>query len=383
MKGFKINLDNTEMILEVDSTFKLAKMLNKYGAKKILLLYGMGSIKRNGLYKKVSNILIENAIDFVSFGGIKANPILKTVNKAVEFAKKENVDFILAVGGGSVIDSAKAIAANFIEGGDVWDYYIGKRIARSALPIGVILTIPATGSESNPYSVLSNDIDKKSASSKAFLPKFSLLDPVNTYSLALNQTAYGLIDIFVHVAEQYFVNEDGGVLRDYFCESVFKTVIKIAKPLLNNPKSEELRMESFWAGNIALSRFLMKGIKSSGDWATHSIEHQFSAINDMPHGAGLAIVFPAWLEIVAQKEPEKVLKFSKNIFNVDSVQDGIIKLRSFFESLNVPTYLLNDSIKSDDIKKIVDNSVRNEYLGDYVKLSKSDIESIVKISLKL
>ena len=381
MNGFKIKFDDTEMILKADSTFKVAEMIKKYGGGKVLLLYGMGSIKKNGLYEKITGILTENNVDFVTFGGIKPNPVVKTVNEAVEFAKREKVDFILAVGGGSVIDSAKAIAANFIEGGDVWDYYIGKRIAENALPIGVVLTIPATGSESNPYSVLSNDVDKRSSSSKAFLPKFSILDPQNTYSLPANQTAYGLIDIFVHVAEQYFVNEDGGVLRDYFCESVFKTVLDIAEPLLENLQSEDLRMESFRAGNIALSRFLMKGIKSSGDWATHSIEHQFSAINDMPHGAGLAVVFPAWLEIVAQKQPEKVLKFFKNVFNTDNITDGIKKLRNFFESLNVPTYLTDGSIKKENIKKIVENSVRNDFLGNYARLTRSDVEKIVKISL--
>jgi alcohol dehydrogenase YqhD (iron-dependent ADH family) len=187
----------------------------------------------------------------------------------------------------------------------------------------------------------------------------------------------------VHVAEQYFVAEDGGILRDYFCESVFKTVMEIAKPLLDNPKSEKLRMESFWAGNIALSRFLMKGIHSSGDWSTHTIEHQFSAINDMPHGAGLAIVFPAWLEVVSAKKPNKVTSFFKNVFNISSISEGIKQLRIFFESLNVPTYLSDDSIKEDDISKIVENSIRNKTLGNYVKLNKDDVKNIIKICLRL
>jgi len=383
MKGFKIKLDDTEIILKNDSTIETAKMIKKYGGNKVLLLYGMGSIKKYGIYDKIIKILDDSNISFVSFGGIKANPIVKTIDEAVLFAKSESVDFILAVGGGSVIDSAKAIAANIIEGGDVWDYYIGKRVAKKALPIGVVLTIAATGSESNPFSVLSNDNDKRSAYSIAFLPRFSILDPINTYSLPSIQTAYGLIDIFTHVSEQYFVDEEGGVLRDYFCESVFKTILDISLPLLENLGSQSLRMESFWAGNIGLSRFLMKGINSGGDWATHSIEHQFSAINDMPHGAGLAVILPAWLEVVSKKKPEKVLKFINNIFNKNNIDEGIKALRSFFESLGVPTYITDASITQKDIERIVDNSVRNEYLGNYVKLSKEDVESIVKISLKI
>ena len=343
MKKINIKLDNTEVILESGSTSKVSELIKKYNGKKVLFLYGQGSIKRNGLYDNIISQFKENNIDYITFSGIKPNPRIEKVYEAVKLSIKNSVDFILAVGGGSVIDSAKVIAASILEGGDSWDYFTYKRVAKKALPLGVVLTIPATGSESNPYTVISNKDDKKSASAEVFSPKFAILDPQNTISLPKDQTAYGLIDIFVHVAEQYFSLEDGGVLRDRFCEAVFLTTIDISLKLIDNLQDEELRMESLWAGNIALSRFLMKGLSSSGDWATHAIEHQISAINDIAHGAGLAIVFPAWLEVVGRKKPEKILKYGKTLFKKDSLKDIVKATRDFFESLGVKTYIDDNS----------------------------------------
>lgn len=382
MKNFEIRQDGAHVLLGTGFTAKVGELVKQYQGKKVLFLYGQQSIKKNGLYEKVISALNKEKIEFVELFGVKPNPVIEKVNEAIELCKKENVDFILAVGGGSVIDSAKAIAGGVAEGGDVWDYYLYKRSAQKALPIGVILTIPATGSESNSYTVLTNGSDKRGSGAKVFIPKFAILDPENVYSLPKNQTAYGLVDMFLHTTETYFVNDEFINLQEKFAEGLLKAVIEIGPKLVNDLTNEKLRKQSFWCGNVALSGFLSKGT-SGGDWVCHAIEHEFSAINDMAHGAGLAIVFPAWLTVVGKHNPKKVLRYSKEIFNVDTIEEGVAKTREFFESLGVETYLTDNSIKKEQFDHIINKLFAfSGVVGNYVKLTKEDIRDILNIAIK-
>ncbi len=380
MKNFKIIQDGTEIFLGDGESKRVGELVKKYGGEKVLLVYGKESIKKNGLYSKIVSQLEENGIKIYELSGIKPNPILEKVEEGIDICKKEEVDFILAVGGGSVIDSAKAIAGGALDSGSVWDYYQRLRTPKKALPLGVVLTIPATGSESNPYTVLSYKDEKRGTGSQYFIPKFAILDSENTLTLPLNQTAYGIVDMFLHICEQYFHN-DYTPIQDGISEGLLRAIIEIGKKLLESPNDKNLRGASLWAGNIALSGFLAKGT-SDGDWSSHSIEHEISAINDIAHGAGLAIIFPAWLEFVSKKNPTKVEKFGKYVFQTESIKTTIEAVRDFFESISVSTYITDNSIKISDFNKIATQATKFGDIGSYVKLNCDDIKEILKIAIK-
>ncbi|MBN2693452.1 iron-containing alcohol dehydrogenase [bacterium] len=380
MKNFKITQDGTEIYLGDGETKRMGELVKKYKGKKVLLVYGKESIKKNGLYEKIVFQLKENSIEHFDLSGVKPNPILEKVEEGIEICKRERIDFILAVGGGSVIDSAKAIAGGALDSGSVWDYYQQLRAPKEALPLGVVLTIPATGSESNPYTVLSYKDEKRGTGSPHFIPKFAILDPENTLTLPSNQTAFGVVDMFLHICEQYFHNEYTPI-QDGISEGLLRGVIEIGKGLLQSPNDKNLRAASLWAGNIALSGFLAKGV-NGGDWSSHSIEHEISAINDIAHGAGLAVIFPAWLEYVSKKNPKKIEQFGKYVFEMDSIESTIKAVRDFFESLSVSTFITDNSIKISDFDKIATQATKFGDIGGYVKLKKDDIKEILKIAIK-
>jgi len=325
--------------------------------KKCLIVIGQKSVKKSGIFDKCINNLNKVSVSYVLLENIQPNPRIEKVYEGIEMAKKNSVDFILAIGGGSVIDTAKAIAAGFYYEGDAWDFYIMRSEIKKALPIMVILTVAATGSEMNSISVIQNDSvrQKNSAQGYPLFPKVSILDPELTKTLSKDYTAYASVDIISHVLEGYFTSEDENTpLQDGFTESIVKTVIQETYKLMLNPLNIESRSNIMWASSLALSGFTTAGI-GRFKFENHLIEHALSAYYDIPHGAGLSIVIPAWMKENREKMKRKFEKFAKNIFNSKTADEGILRIESFFKDINAPTSLSHYKITN--IKELTDNII--------------------------
>lgn len=369
----------------------LKSELARYG-KRVLLVYGGGSIKKNGLYDKVISALNEAEADVFELSGVEPNPRLTTVQKGIDICQNENIDFLLAVGGGSVIDCTKAIAAGAEYDGDVWDIISKKTTAQKALPFGTVLTLAATGSEMNPDSVITNweTNEKYVWGSSVTHPAFSILDPEHTYSVPENQTVYGMVDMMSHVFEQYFHNVKNTPLQDRMCFAVLQTVIETAPKLLEDLQNYELRETILYAGTIALNGTLQMGY--FGDWASHTIEHAVSAVYDIPHAGGLAILFPNWMRHTLDHNVERFKNLMLNMFDIetegksdrDIALEGIDKLSAFWTSLGAPSRLADYDIGEDQLDKIADIAAKEmEYggFGNFMKLGRDDILAILKASL--
>ncbi|AJY75937.1 iron-containing alcohol dehydrogenase [Paenibacillus beijingensis] len=368
---------------------KIKDEIPEYG-RRILLLYGGGSIKKNGLYDQVTRALSEiPGAHVVELSGVEPNPRLTTVNKGIELIKQNDLDFILAVGGGSVIDCAKAIAVGVHYEGDVWDIVTNKAIPTKAVPIGTVLTISATGSEMNGGSVITNwaENDKRFFVSNHTFPKFSVLDPEITASVPKDQTVYGIVDIMSHVFEQYFHDSSKAPLQERFGESILQTTMEAAPKLIDDLHHFEYREVIMLNGTFALNGILSMGIEA--DWATHMIEHAVSAVHDIPHGGGLAILFPNWMEFVAAKKPVKVAQLGIRVFGIeaenrkdsDLAAETIRKLREFWSSLGAPSKLSDYGINDSEIDLMAERAMVAETIGNYVPLTKKDVESILRNSI--
>lgn len=332
----------------------LKSELARYG-KRVLLVYGGGSIKKNGLYDNVISALNEAEADVFELSGVEPNPRLTTVKKGIDICQNEKIDFLLAVGGGSVIDCTKAIAAGAEYDGDVWDIISKKTTAQKALPFGTVLTLAATGSEMNPDSVITNweTNEKYVWGSSVTHPAFSILDPEHTYSVPENQTVYGMVDMMSHVFEQYFHNVKNTPLQDRMCFAVLQTVIETAPKLLEDLQNYEHRETILYAGTIALNGTLQMGY--FGDWASHTIEHAVSAVYDIPHAGGLAILFPNWMRHTLDHNVERFKNLMLNMFDIetegksdrDIALEGIDKLSTFWTSLGAPSRLADYDIGED------------------------------------
>ncbi|MFS0655610.1 iron-containing alcohol dehydrogenase [Bacillus sp. 179-C3.3 HS] len=369
----------------------LKSELARYG-KRVLLVYGGGSIKKNGLYDNVISALHEAEAEVSELSGVEPNPRLTTVKKGIDICRNENIDFLLAVGGGSVIDCTKAIAAGAEYDGDVWDIISKKTTAQKALPFGTVLTLAATGSEMNPDSVITNweTNEKYVWGSSVTHPAFSILDPVHTYSVPENQTVYGMVDMMSHVFEQYFHNVKNTPLQDRMCFAVLQTVIETAPKLLEDLQNYEHRETILYAGTIALNGTLQMGY--FGDWASHTIEHAVSAVYDIPHAGGLAIIFPNWMRHTLDHNVERFKNLMLHMFDIetegksdrDIALEGIDKLSAFWTSLGAPSRLADYDIGEDQLDKIADIAAKEmEYggFGNFMKLNRADILSILKASL--
>ncbi|PRR98650.1 NADH-dependent alcohol dehydrogenase [Bacillus sp. NMCN6] len=369
----------------------LKSELARYG-KRVLLVYGGGSIKKNGLYDNVISALNEAEAEVFELSGVEPNPRLTTVKKGIDICQNEKIDFLLAVGGGSVIDCTKAIAAGAEYDGDVWDIISKKTIAQKALPFGTVLTLAATGSEMNPDSVITNweTNEKYVWGSSVTHPAFSILDPEHTYSVPENQTVYGMVDMMSHVFEQYFHNVKNTPLQDRMCFAVLQTVIETAPKLLEDLQNYEHRETILYAGTIALNGTLQMGY--FGDWASHTIEHAVSAVYDIPHAGGLAILFPNWMRHTLDHNVERFKNLMLNMFDIetegksdrDIALEGIDKLSAFWTSLGAPSRLADYDIGEDQLDKIADIAAKEmEYggFGNFMKLGRDDILSILKASL--
>lgn len=379
---------STKIFFGKGQIMHLAKELERYHS--ILLVYGGGSIKRHGLYQQVIEILNHQSISYCELEGVQPNPRITSVREGINLCKENKVEFILALGSGSVIDCAKAISFGFFSETDPWNFFIGKTKIKNAIPLGTILTLAATGSEMNGYAVISNDetCEKLATGGDMVRPVFSILDPENTFTVSAIQTAAGVADIMSHVFEQYFSEVKDSFLQDRLAEAILKTCIAFGPVALREPENYEARANLMWAGSLALNGLLSHG--KIGDWATHEIEHQLSANYDLTHGVGLAILHPYWMEyVLCEENADRFVSYSVNVWNVSDkgdklkiAKEGIKKTREFFTSLGLPKKLSDVNITKKDFDKMATEAVKyNKEIGSCKKLNQQDILEIYKMAL--
>jgi len=381
-------INPTKLIFGKEQLEQIKNEVPKYG-KKVLLVYGGGSIKQSGLYERVTAVLREVGAAVFELAGVEPNPRISTARQGVEICKKEGIEFLLAVGGGSVIDCTKLIAAGAKYDGDAWDIVTNKAFAMDALPFGTVLTIAATGSEMNPASVITNweTNEKYGWGSTVTYPKFSILDPINTFTVPRNQTIYGIVDMMSHVLEHYFHLEENTEFQDFMCESLLITVMETAPKLLADLENYEHRATILYCGTMALNGILSMGYR--GDWATHNLEHAVSAVYDIPHGGGLAILFPHWMEHNLSVKPERFKQLAVRVFGVKSEGrsseeiglEGIRNLREYWSSIGAPARLADYDIDDSKLDLMADRALANGEYGNFNKLNRDDTLAIYRASL--
>lgn len=367
---------------------QLRQEIPNYG-RKVLVVYGGGSIKQNGLYNQVIAILKDLNTEVYELSGIEPNPRVETARKGIQICKENNIEFILAVGGGSVIDCTKLIAAGAKNDADAWDIVTKKSPVTEALPFGTVLTIAATGSEMNLNSVITNEEtqEKYGWGSPFVFPKFSILDPTYTFSVPKNHTVYGIVDMMCHIFEQYFNNATNTPITDGMSEGVLKAVIEAAPKLVEDLENYELRETILLAGTVALNGMLTMGAR--GDWASHNIEHAISAIYDIPHAGGLAIIMPHWMRHNVHVNPARFAQMATNVFGVDVTgktieevaYEGINQLSAFWTSLGAPSRLADYHITSSKFDQIVKHTMFNGPFGNFAKLQEDDVRKILHAAL--
>ncbi|RXZ02279.1 iron-containing alcohol dehydrogenase [Fictibacillus sp. S7] len=378
----------TRLVFGKGQLSQLSSEMEPYG-KKVLLVYGGGSIKRSGLYDQVTSELRKMGAEVHELSGVEPNPRLTTVKKGVEICKENNINFILAVGGGSVIDCTKAIAAGAKYDGDVWDFVTKKSTPKEAVPFGTVLTLAATGSEMNSGSVITNweTNEKYGWGSPLVFPKFSILDPVNTFTVPKDHTIYGMVDMMSHVLETYLNHTENALLQDRFAESILRTVIETAPKMVKDLENYDLRETILYNGTMALNGTIAMGVQ--GDWATHNLEHAVSAVYDIPHAGGLAILFPNLLRHVLDENPARLKQLAVRVFNVESegksdrevALEGIDKLSAFWTSIGAPNRLADYDIDDSKLDLIADKAMANGEFGNFKKLNKEDVLEILRMSL--
>lgn len=380
----------TEFVFGKDRESECGEYVKKYGGSKVLIHYGGGSAERSGLLGRVRESLNKSGISFVELGGVKPNPRDTLVYKGIDLCRSEGVDFILAVGGGSSIDSAKAIAAGVPYDGDFWDFYSGKSIEK-ALPIGVVLTIAAAGSEGSGDSVITKEdgMLKRGAGSDALRARFSILNPALTQTLPAYQTACGATDIMAHVFERYFTNTTEVEITDRLCEAVLITMVKETPRVIADPDNYDARANIMWAGMVAHNGIV--GVGRSQDWNSHGIEHELSALYDCAHGAGLAVIMPSWMEFVYKHNVMRFCQMATRVFGCQmnfenpeaTALEGIRRFRSFLHSIGMPINFAELGAKEEDIPALVEKfGIGSGRTGGFVALSAEDITEIYKIAAK-
>ena len=356
------------------------KYVKRFGGSKVLIHYGGGSVVRSGLLDRVKKSLEAENIPYVELGGVMPNPRSGLVYQGIEICEKEDIDFILAVGGGSTIDSAKAIAAGACYDGDFWDYYMGKPV-EVALPIGTVLTIAAAGSEGSPDSVITKEegMLKRGASGEGLRPKFSILNPELTQTLPAFQTAAGVTDIMAHLFERYFTTTKEVEVTDRVIEALLLTMIHEAPRVIENPDNYEARANIMWAGMMAHNNCC--GVGRAQDWASHAIEHELSAVYDCAHGAGLAVVFPAWMEYNMHHDVMRFAKLAVRVWGCQMDYDnpevtakaGIAALRNFLKAIGMPSNFAELGASENDIAHMAHTACYgnggNGTIGGYLPVS--------------
>jgi len=376
----------TRLIFGKDSVGLLREQLG--GHKKILLHYGGGSIKKSGLYDEIVAMLKDDDIEIVELPGVEPNPKLGLVREGIKICKEQEVTFILAVGGGSVIDSAKAIAAGALYEGDIWECFSGQSSFDKALALGVVLTIPATGSETSPNSIITNEdgLYKRGIESDSIRPIFAIMDPMLTLTLPEVQTFAGIVDIFSHIHERYFTNTENVDLTDNLCEATFRTVINNAYKLKDNPKDYDARAEIMISGTIAHGGIL--GLGRQEDWGSHRIGHEISALYGTTHGITLSMIMPAWMQYVYPENLDRFERYAVNVFNVSKENktkekialEGIERFIQFLKDINMPTTLTEGGISDKDFDILADKCTQSGPVGGFKKLYKEDVLNILNIA---
>lgn len=390
MENFNCNI-STKIFFGKGKIEELSSELKKYG-NNILLVYGKKSIKKNGIYDRVITILSKLDKKVFELSGIESNPRIESVYKGASICKENKIDFILAIGGGSVIDCSKSIAAQAVIEKDIWEEYFIKRKTfelKNPLPIGTILTLSATGSEMNGNTIISNlkEGKKIGVANDLLRPKFSILDPEYTFSVSKFQTAAGVVDILSHLFEQYFSSDKKSFFQDRLLEGAMKAVIKYGESCYNNPTDYEARANLMWISSVALSGIFTYG-KESTDWSSHLIEHELSAHYDLTHGVGLAIITPKWMEYILSEETlDKFIEYGINVWEIkledrwEVAKKSIEKTKEYFKKLEMPTTLRDVNIDSEKFIEMSKELTKVKDIGSLKKLNKSDILKIYENSL--
>ncbi|HJD96176.1 iron-containing alcohol dehydrogenase [Mailhella massiliensis] len=368
------------------------RLIREAGGSRVLLHYGGGSVERSGLLSRIRASLEKEGLFRVELGGVVPNPRLSLVHEGIALGRKEGVDFVLAVGGGSVIDSAKAIGYGLANEGEVWDFYERKRKAKGCAPIGVVLTIAAAGSEMSSSCVITNEDGwiKRGYSSEYSRPRFAVMNPELTMTLSAYQTASGCVDILMHTMERYFYRDGGMELTDGIAESLLRTVMKNALILRDDPSCYDARAEIMWAGSLSHNGLTGCGT-DGGDWASHKIEHELSGLFDVAHGAGLAAVWGSWARYVYREDAARFARFAQNVMGVsgagtheEMAEKGIKAMENFFRALNMPTSLaeLGVSPTEEEIRTMAEKCVRGVGgpVGVVRPLEVEDIENIYRMA---
>lgn len=379
----------TRVIFGKNTELEVGKALKNAGATRVLMQYGGGSIKKSGLYDRVVKAIRDEGIELFELGGVQPNPHLSLVRKAIEIVREQKIDYLLAVGGGSAIDSTKATAVGAVYDGDVWDFYCGKAVPKKAMPVGVVLTIPAAGSEGSNSSVITNEDGwiKRGLGCDLTRPAFAIYNPELTYSLPAYQTAAGATDIMAHIMERYFTNEPDVDMTDRLCESVLKTIIRQAPVAVKEPDNYVARAEMMWASTVAHNDFL--SCFRVGDWSSHQLSHELSGMYDATHGAALAVAFPAWMTYVYKHDVQRFCRFAVEVMGVEmdffhpeeTALKGIAALRAFFKSIGMPTTLSELGVPEDKLDVLADKVKRGAdgTTGQFVKLTRDDCLKIYQL----
>lgn len=378
----------TEFVFGRNRESECGELVKKYGGTKVLLHFGSSSAERSGLLGKVRESLKKAEVPFVELGGVQPNPKDSKVYEGIELCRRENVDFILSVGGGSCIDSAKAIAIGVLYDGDFWDFYAGKASIQKALPVGTVLTIAAAGSEGSPSSVVTKEEGglKRGVGSDIIRPKFSVLNPEWTCSLPAYQTACGATDIMAHVFERYFTNTPEVEITDRLCEAILLTMLKEVPRVIQDPECYEARANIMWAGTVAHNDIV--GVGRSQDWNSHGLEHELSGLYDVAHGAGLAVIMPAWMEYVMNHNVMRFAQMACRVFgcNMDfenpenTAKAGIREFRRFLSRIGMPINFEELGAKPEDIPLMVEKLNPGEGHG-FVPIRSEDATAIYQLAV--
>lgn len=378
-------MNPTRIIFGRDTIKRLGQEVARDGIKQVLLVYGRGSIFTNGVYEQVTSSLRVARISFEELSGVQPNPIISKVQKGIYLARGCQAQAVIAIGGGSVFDTAKAIAVGFYYRGDVWDFFSGQARPKQALPLFGVLTISGTGSEMNNMAVVTREEDMKKwpMVSSHIYPRLSIIDPAVQESLPARDTAQGAVDIITHLLEVYFDGSQGVDLMREYAEGLIRTVMEQAVRLLEDPSDYEARAQLAWAATLALNGSTYPGSKG-GDWATHIMEHSLSAFYQVAHGTGLAVLLPAWMRYVYKSDPGTFERFAQKIFGIttisgeERIKAGIDALQEFFISLGIPSHLHEIEVAEADLEAMAENALLKGPIGVLQKLNKSDVLEIFR-----
>ena len=391
LQDFNICID-TKFVFGKDAQNQIGRELKQMGIHKVLIHHDNGKfLYDTGLLEQVEKLLEQEGIETLELGGVQPNPRLSLVREGIALAKKEQVDLVLAIGGGSVIDSAKAIGLGAVTDTDVWEFFTGNAVPERSLPTGVILTCPATGSESSAVTVVNNtDVGMKLlVSNPVVRPAIAFMNPELPYSLPKFLTACGVVDMFSHVCERYFTPDSEIGVIDRMSEGILKTLVEIGPKALEEPSNYSYRAEIMWIGTIAHNNTV--GIGRIQDWATHEIGNELSALYDTPHGATLSIIMGSWMRYIYQKSPERFARYAKEVFGVEWTKEntleaayaGILKTEEYFRRMGMPVSFGDFKVPTDEVEKMLDRIAfrgEDDSIGGIVRLNREDCRRIYEMA---